>query len=117
MLPRNIAHYCVKCLAPNVLGQELCQRCGTRLMLVVEPRGARFDEATASGIGEEHLLERVSALENSLARLTEKMGQALELLLRQARNSQLDHLAVQSLMSALTDAELFAQGRIRAKNR
>jgi hypothetical protein len=73
----SVAHYCQKCLAANPLGQEFCARCGTRLMIIVEPLGARYDVADAAS-SEEHLLERISALENRLERLTEKVERALD---------------------------------------
>jgi hypothetical protein len=72
------SHYCQKCLAANPLGQEFCARCGTRLMIIVEPLGARYDAADAAGSSEEHLLERISALENRLERLSEKVERALD---------------------------------------
>ena len=74
----SVLHYCQKCLAANPLGQEFCTRCGTRLMIIVEPLSARYDAADAAGSSEEHLLERISALENRLERLTEKVERALE---------------------------------------
>src|ERR1051325_5192495 len=60
----GISHYCQKCLAANPLGQEFCARCGTRLMIVVEPSSARFEAGPASLSTDEHLLERISAAEN-----------------------------------------------------
>ena len=47
-------------------------------MIIVEPIGARFDAADATASSEEHLLERISALENRLERLTEKVERALD---------------------------------------
>ncbi|MBA2705902.1 MAG: hypothetical protein H0U60_18855 [Blastocatellia bacterium] len=47
-------------------------------MIIVEPLGARYDAADAGGPSEEHLLERISALENRLERLTEKVERALD---------------------------------------
>ena len=75
-LQKSLAHYCQKCLAGNPFGREFCLRCGTRLMLVVEPPAARYestDGATARSAYEEHLLERVSALENHLVRLSGRL--------------------------------------------
>ncbi|MEP6742845.1 MAG: hypothetical protein ABJB61_10140 [bacterium] len=74
----SVAHYCQKCLAANPLGQEFCARCGTRLMIIVEPLGARYDAADGAGSNEEHLLERISALENRLERLSEKVARVLD---------------------------------------
>ena len=104
MLPNEIAHYCQKCLAANPLGLEFCGRCGTRLMLIVEPPAMRFETGNASVYNEDHLLERVSALENVLARLTERLEQTLDLLLRQAQNTYLDHSLIETLVSVLNEA-------------
>jgi tetratricopeptide (TPR) repeat protein len=112
MLPNKISHYCQKCMAGNPLGQEFCGRCGTRLMIVVEPRAARYevDEEGTAG-HEDHLLERVSALEYRLVRITDRLEQALDLMLRQAHNSYFDHALIETLISALSEA-----GTIEADN-
>lgn len=102
MLPKSIKHYCQKCLAPNPLGQDLCARCGTRLMLVIEPPTTRYEDGGLVATHEEHLLERISALENRISRLTDKLEQTLNLLLRQARNSYDDHALIETLISVLS---------------
>jgi Flp pilus assembly protein TadD len=99
----HVAHYCQKCLAANPLGQEFCSRCGTRLMIIVEPPAARYESNDAAASNEEHLLERISALENSQTRLTAKLGRGLDLLLRQAQNAHFDRALVKSLVDLLTD--------------
>ena len=99
----QIAHYCQKCLAANPLGQEFCARCGTRLMIVVEPASARYEGLESGNSNEEHLLERISALENRLGRLTEKVERGLDLLLRQAQNAHFDRALVKVLAGLLTD--------------
>ena len=99
----QIAHYCQKCLAANPLGQEFCARCGTRLMIVVEPASARYEGLDSGPSNEEHLLERISALENRLGRLTEKLDRGLDLLLRQAQNAHFDRALVKALVGLLTD--------------
>lgn len=73
-------------------------------MLIVEPPAMRFETGNASIYNEDHLLERVSALENMLARLTERLEQTLDLLLRQAQNTYLDHALIETLVSVLNDA-------------
>src|ERR1043166_5058132 len=80
-MQRTISHYCQKCRAANPLGQEFCQRCGTRLMLVVQSPSVRVDMPSTTP-HEEHLLERMTMLENTLARLAERLEQGLKLLLR-----------------------------------
>lgn len=78
-------------------------------MLVVAPPAARYEAAEASVLHEEHLLERVSALENRMMRLADKLEHGLELLLRQARNSYFDRALVETLIGALDEA-----GAVRA---
>ena len=99
----SIAHYCQKCLAANPLGQEFCARCGTRLMIVVEPAAGRYEALESGNSSEEHLLERISALENRLGRLTEKLDRGLDLLLRQAQHSHFDRALVKALVGLLTE--------------
>ena len=99
----QVAHYCQKCLAANSLGQEFCARCGTRLMIIVEPAAARFEAPDDTALNEEHLLERISALENRQGRLAEKLERALDLLLRQAQNAHFDRGLVKALVGLLTD--------------
>jgi tetratricopeptide (TPR) repeat protein len=108
----SIAHYCQKCLAGNPLGTEFCARCGTRLMIVVEPAAARYETGESGAANEEHLLERISALENRIARLSEKLERGLDLLLRQAQNSHFDRALVKSLVGLLTDDGIIQGSRL-----
>ena len=73
-------------------------------MLVVEPPAARYEDSGMAATHEEHLLERVSALENRLTRLTDKLEQTLDLLLRQAKNSYYDHALIDTLITVLSEA-------------
>src|ERR1051325_7815419 len=99
----GISHYGQKCLAANSLGQEFCTRCGTRLMIVVEPGSTRFEAAPASLATGEHLLERISAAENRVARLAERVGRSLDLLLRYAQNAYFDRSLMRALVGLLTE--------------
>src|SRR5215204_3824016 len=99
----GISHYCQKCLAANSLGQEFCTRCGTRLMIVVEPSSTRYESAPASLSTDEHLLERISAAENRVARLTERLERSLDLLLRYAQNAYFDRSLMRALVGLLTE--------------
>ena len=112
MQENEIAHYCQKCLAANPLGQDFCFRCGTRLMIVVEPASMRYDNAEAGSAAEEHLLERISVLENRQARLSERLERALDLLLRQAQNSYLDRGLLKSLIGLLDDEGIIANDQL-----
>lgn len=99
----TISHYCQKCLAENALGQEFCARCGTRLMIVVEPSSSRFEAGPSSLSTDEHLLERISAAENRVARLAERLERSLDLLLRYAQNAYFDRSLMRALVSLLTE--------------
>jgi tetratricopeptide (TPR) repeat protein len=101
-----IAHYCQKCLAANPLGQELCSQCGTPLMIVVERAATRYETLESRAFTEEHLLERISALENRLGRLGERVERALDLLLQQAQNSHFDRALIKALVGLLTDEQI-----------
>ena len=108
----SVAHYCQKCLAGNPLGTEFCTRCGTRLMIIVEPPAARYESNESGPANDEHLLERISALENRVARLSEKLERGLDLLLRQAQNSHFDRSLIKSLVGLLTDDGIIQGSRL-----
>src|SRR5256714_15456106 len=101
-MQRAISHYCQKCRAANPLGQEYCLRCGTRLMLVVQPPSVRVDVPSTTP-HEDYLLERMTMLENTLARLAERLEQGLKLLLRHSETAYSNHALVKSLIEILND--------------
>jgi tetratricopeptide (TPR) repeat protein len=107
----TISHYCQKCLAPNQLGQEFCSRCGTRLMIVVEPTSSRFEVGSALST-DEHLLERISAAEARTARLAERLERSLDLLLRYAQNAYFDRSLTRALISLLEEDGIVQSGRL-----
>jgi len=108
----SIAHYCQKCLAPNPLGTDFCGRCGTRLMLVVQTTSLRFEAADAGVSTNEHLLERISATENRITRLAERLERSLDLVLRQAQNSSFDRSLVEALIDVLSEEGLVNKERL-----
>src|SRR5919205_3671582 len=105
--------FCQRCMAGNELGQELCARCGTRLMIVVEPTASRF-EGDVSGGMEEHILERITVIENSLSRLVDKLGQLADLLLRHSRTAYLDHALLDTLVDVLNEAGVVRRRAVEA---
>lgn len=109
---QQVSHYCQKCLAANPLGQDFCARCGTRLMIIVERSSTRYESAETSASSDEHLLERISALESRLARLTERLERGLDLLLRQAQNAYFDRSLVKALIALLTEDGIVAGPRL-----
>src|SRR6266498_5946966 len=109
----TISHYCQKCRAANPMGQEFCLRCGTRLMIVVQPPSVRVDVAETTP-QEEHLLERLTILENTLARLAERLEEGLKLLLRHSETSYTNHALVKSLIEILNECGVVDNGRLES---
>jgi len=106
--------FCQRCKAANGLGDELCARCGTRLMLVVAPSASRFEGGTSSSGMEEHLLERVTAIESNISRLLDRMQQLADLLLRQNRSTQLNTALLDALADVLDDAGVIPRQKVSA---
>jgi hypothetical protein len=113
MQQRAILHFCQKCRAANPLGQEFCQRCGTKLMLVVQPPSMRVGPNDTTP-NEEHLLERLTILENTLERLAERLEQGLKLLLRQSETAYTNHALVKSLVEMLNECGVVDNDRLEA---
>ena len=112
-MQRAISHYCQKCRAANPLGQEFCLRCGTRLMLVVQPPSVRVDVPSTTP-HEEHLLERMTMLENTLARLAERLEHALKLLLRHSETTYSNHALVKSLIEMLNECGVVDNNKLES---
>ncbi|MDT5294407.1 MAG: Anaphase-promoting complex, cyclosome, subunit 3 [Acidobacteriota bacterium] len=93
--------FCQRCKSANELGEDLCGRCGTRLMLMVEPSAARFEGRAVAGGMEEHLLERVTAIENNISRVIDKLEKMAELMLKQSRSVYFDHALLDTLVTVL----------------
>ena len=61
---------------------------------------------------EEHLLERLTILENTLARLAERLEQGLKLLLRQSETAYANHALVKSLIEILNECGMVDNNRL-----
>ena len=100
-MEKKIACYCQNCRAANDLGETICRRCGTRLLLVVFPQSLKYDTNYVPSYYEDHILERVSLLELRLAQVTEQLAMALEFISREAKSFQRDHTLLQSFFETL----------------
>lgn len=83
-------------------------------MLVVETAAVRFDPVEPPGFHEEHLLERVSALENRLVRTADQLERCLDFILRQARNSYFDRSLIETLIGVLSERGVVEAEKIDA---
>lgn len=106
--------FCQRCKTGNELGQDLCARCGTRLMLMVETSSARFEERPGAGGMEEHLLERVTSIENNISRLIDKLEQMAELMLKGSRSAYFDHALLETLLNVLTESGVIDRRKLQA---
>ena len=80
-------------------------------MLVVHPPSMRIDCSDTTP-NEEHLLERLTILENTLARLAERLEQGLKLLLRQSETAYANHALVKSLIEILNECGMVDNSRL-----
>ena len=83
-------------------------------MIVVQPPSMRVDSIETTP-HEEHLLERLTILENTLARLAERLEQGLKLLLRQSETTYTHHALVKSLIEILNECGVVDQTRLESK--
>jgi tetratricopeptide (TPR) repeat protein len=106
---------CQRCRAANPYGQELCERCGTRLMLVVEPASLRYEAGSAAG-GSPHdalMMERMTVLETALTKFAEKLERGFHLMLQHAENLQHEHQIVDSLVTLLIESGVVNRGELK----
>lgn len=82
-------------------------------MLVVQPPSMRVDP-TETTPHEEHLLERLTILENTLARLADRLEQGLKLLLRQSETAYSNHALVKSLIEILNECGVVDNERLES---
>ena len=82
-------------------------------MLVVEPPSMRvgMSETTPN---EEHLLERLTILENTMGRLAERLEQGLKLLLRQSETAYTNHALVKSVIEILNECGVVDNDRLES---
>jgi tetratricopeptide (TPR) repeat protein len=81
---------CQSCGAPNPADRDLCQRCQQKLLILSGPPSEETEEFAQEREGDfsldEHLLERVSILEEAVKRTAETVGRLVEALHKQEKN-------------------------------
>jgi tetratricopeptide (TPR) repeat protein len=107
--------YCQVCGAKNSDEQEYCQRCDQKLLVlsgVPSPPvdGDSFDETAGDGFSlDEHLLERISILEEAVKRTAETVRQLLTTLHKQERSILINQSGLATLREILEDRRLIAR--------
>ena len=97
---------CQQCSHKNSYDRDTCEQCGRRLLIVTNTRTTAAYGGADSLLKptlEEHLLERISALETALMRTQERLDLVLELVHRQATNGLYDHAMIDALVEHLAD--------------
>jgi len=92
--------HCQNCTTRNSLNREFCWKCGAKLLVASGP--APFDAAIP--FMEEHVLERISALEYSINNLNKRLDSMMETIERVAASNFIDHTMIETLTDSLESA-------------
>ncbi len=106
--------YCQRCATLNSIDRSHCARCGTPLLIVSSVRGLPAGYEEPEGI-EEHLLERISALETESNRLRQQNERLLDLIHRQATTSFHDHALLDAVVSVLEERGGVPPGQVQSR--
>ncbi len=91
---------CQNCTIKNPLNREFCWKCGAKLLVASGP--------AASEVGiplmEEHVLERISAIEYSLNMVNKRLDSLMDTIERVAASNFIDHTMIETLTDELETA-------------
>jgi tetratricopeptide (TPR) repeat protein len=100
-----MAIFCQACGAPNSPDDEICARCQQKLLVVsgaLAVEEISFEEDDDESVSfDEHLLERISVLEEAVRRTAETLQRALAALNKQERNILINHTGLTALRDVL----------------
>lgn len=91
---------CQKCSVVNFISEEACRRCGATLMVLTQPSR----QEGSLPVFEEHLLERISTLENVTDKLEERLDAMADMVQQLTTESFYDHSLSKSLVEILDHA-------------
>src|SRR5207247_8753548 len=97
--------HCQNCTTRNSLEREFCWKCGSKLL--VTSGAVPLDSAIA--YMDEHVLERISALEYSINNLTKRVDSLMETIERVAASNFIDHTMIETLTDSLETAGIDLQ--------
>lgn len=81
-------------------------------MLIVTPPSTRNEMIWSDVSSQEHLLERISLLELRLTQVADRLNQALDLIMRQSKTANKEHLLIETLIDGLNAAGIIENGKI-----
>ena len=93
--------HCQNCTSRNALEREFCWKCGSKLLVT---SGAVGLMDAPIPFMEEHVLERISGLENSIGALTKRIDALVEMIERVAAGNFIDHTMIETLTDSLETA-------------
>src|SRR5215471_6429667 len=99
--------HCQNCTTRNSLEHEYCWKCGSKLLVTSGP--VQLDASMP--FMDEHVLERISALEYSINMLTKRVDSLMETIERVAASNFIDHTMIETLTDSLETANRFANPR------
>ena len=110
--------HCQNCTTRNTMTRQFCWKCGTKLLVtsVAAPSDAPMS------FMDEHMLERISAMEYALSTINKRMDSLVETVERVAANNFIDHTMIETLTDSLASAginltDLEAEWRKRIDSR
>ena len=92
--------HCQNCTTRNSLDRDFCWKCGSKLLVT---SGAVANEPTIPFM-DEHVLERISALEYTLNTLSKRVDTLMETVERVAASNFVDHTMIETLTDLLQSA-------------
>src|SRR5690349_20176209 len=92
--------HCQNCTTRNALDRDFCWKCGSKLLV---PSGAVAVDSTIPFL-DEHVLERISALEYTVNMLSKRVGSIMETVERVAASNFIDHTMIETLTDSLESA-------------
>ncbi len=107
--------FCQRCAHANPYNRESCYVCGSKLLIITNTRTAAAYGGVENLIRptiEEHLLERISALESALQQAHERLEVMLDLVHRQATSGLYDHAMLDALVEHLSEKGAVEGGKL-----
>jgi tetratricopeptide (TPR) repeat protein len=92
--------HCQSCTTQNSMARQFCWKCGTKLLLASGSAPAE----TPMNLMDEHVLERVSALEYTISIMNKRLDSLAETIERVGANNFIDHTMIETLTDSLESA-------------
>ena len=92
--------HCQNCTTRNPLNREFCWKCGAKLLVASGPSASEV----VIPLMEEHVLERISAIEYSLNMVNRRLDSLMDTIERVAASNFIDHTMIETLTDTLEAA-------------